>query len=265
MNHTNEAQQRIDELVDYLRDAIPRIDNPRGQALFETGAEVLLGLNKAFAHYARKNEPAWHAGETSADTGTASGVAVPGDPHVIEDKYNTHDASFRRHYQLNYSGGEHEYEFYASAYRLGYELAEEGRDLKWQAAEAGAKRHWQTAHASAWDDVADAVRYGWEEQRNPEALRVHHEGEYPKFRDSFEAHYAESLRGSGLPFEKYEPAYRYGYDLGIDPETREGVWADMEPAVRKYYETEYADGEPDWEHYREAAHHAWYSARGAAV
>jgi hypothetical protein len=41
----------LSELVDHLRRDVAKVDEPRAQALFETAAEVLLGLRKAFADY----------------------------------------------------------------------------------------------------------------------------------------------------------------------------------------------------------------------
>jgi hypothetical protein len=181
--------------------------------------------------------------------------------HPIEDRYNFHDASFRRHYQLNYHDGPHAYEYYAPAYRFGYELAEESAGSDWEAAQPEAQRHWQSNHDTAWDEMREAIHYGWREQRNPDALRVHHHGDYSDFRKSFETHYAEAAATSGAPFEHYEPAYRYGYELAIDPAYNSHLWAEVEPQVREYYETEYADGRLPWEHYRDAVSHAWYGVR----
>lgn len=188
---------------------------------------------------------------------------INGDQHPIEDRYNTHDASFRRHYQLNYhDDNAHDYEtFYAPAYRFGYELAEESAAAEWTDVEAEAQRHWAAHHASPWYEVADAVHYGWMEQRNPEALRVHHDDDFETHRAGFERHYLEMGADSGSLFEHYEPAYRYGYTLAIDPNYPTREWADVEPEVRRYYETEYTDGQLPWERYRDAAHHAWHRAR----
>jgi len=49
----------IDDLVGHLRDDVSTLDDPRADALFETAAEVLLGLRTAFDHYERRSEEAW--------------------------------------------------------------------------------------------------------------------------------------------------------------------------------------------------------------
>jgi hypothetical protein len=58
-HHTQQMQQRLQETADHLREDIQKVDEPQLRAMFETAAEVLLGLKKAFADYERKNEPAW--------------------------------------------------------------------------------------------------------------------------------------------------------------------------------------------------------------
>jgi len=52
-------QQRLRELKQHLRDDIAAVDEPQLKAMFETAAEVLGGLEKAFGDYEQKNEPAW--------------------------------------------------------------------------------------------------------------------------------------------------------------------------------------------------------------
>ncbi len=48
----------MDALVSHLRDDIHKFSEPKAQALFETAAEVLIGLRAAFEHYERAAEPA---------------------------------------------------------------------------------------------------------------------------------------------------------------------------------------------------------------
>lgn len=200
-----------------------------------------------------------------------------GDTHDIKDRYNFHDASFRRHYQLHYhqlaeqqgqttSDDTPDYEtFYAPAYRFGYELAAEYAGADWSAVEEKAKAHWQSQHGSPWAKVVDAVRYGWEEQRHPEQLRVHHQQEYAAYQKSFYSHYTDAIGENATAFEQIEPAYRYGYDLAVDPAYTTHLWDEMEPEVRRYYEDEYAEGEVPWEDYRDAVHHAWYGTRTGGI
>jgi hypothetical protein len=59
LHHTGKMKQRLKEIVDHLRQDIERVDEPQFRAMFETSAEVLNGLIKAFSDYEQKNEPAW--------------------------------------------------------------------------------------------------------------------------------------------------------------------------------------------------------------
>ena len=58
-HHTEKMRARLAETVDHLRSDIGKVDDPQFKAMFETSAEVLTGLIKAFEHYERQSEPAW--------------------------------------------------------------------------------------------------------------------------------------------------------------------------------------------------------------
>jgi len=58
-HHTQEIRQRLRQLSDHLREDVEKVDDPKAKALFETTAEVLDGLLKAFEHYEQKSESAW--------------------------------------------------------------------------------------------------------------------------------------------------------------------------------------------------------------
>ena len=58
-HHTQRMQKRLQEIKDHLREDIEKVDEPQLKAMFETSAEVLGGLIKAFGDYERKNESAW--------------------------------------------------------------------------------------------------------------------------------------------------------------------------------------------------------------
>lgn len=59
-HHTQQMRQRLSEITNHLREDIEKVDEPQLKAMFETSAEVLGGLSKAFDDYERKNEGAWH-------------------------------------------------------------------------------------------------------------------------------------------------------------------------------------------------------------
>ena len=57
--HAANVRKEFRELIDHLRGDLNKIDEPKAQALFETTAEVISGLDTAFKHYEEKNENAW--------------------------------------------------------------------------------------------------------------------------------------------------------------------------------------------------------------
>ena len=57
--HTRKMRQRLEDTLKHMREDIELVDEPKFQAMFETSAEVLSGLMKAFSDYEQKNETAW--------------------------------------------------------------------------------------------------------------------------------------------------------------------------------------------------------------
>ncbi len=58
-HHTQNMQRRLREIMNHMREDIEKVDEPQFKAMFETSAEVLGGLVKAFQDYEKKNETAW--------------------------------------------------------------------------------------------------------------------------------------------------------------------------------------------------------------
>ncbi|MER8427190.1 hypothetical protein [Mesorhizobium sp. M1403] len=58
-HHTQKMQKKLEEVKQHLRQDIEKVDEPQLKAMFETSAEVIGGLQKAFQDYEQKNEPAW--------------------------------------------------------------------------------------------------------------------------------------------------------------------------------------------------------------
>lgn len=59
LHHTGKIQARLAELAEHLRADVAKVDEPQAKALFETAAEVLLGLRNAFLDYEKGEEDAW--------------------------------------------------------------------------------------------------------------------------------------------------------------------------------------------------------------
>ena len=61
VHHTQKIKARMRQLIEHLREDVGKVTEPKAQALFETSAEVLTGLVKAFEDYEKKSEAAWRA------------------------------------------------------------------------------------------------------------------------------------------------------------------------------------------------------------
>ena len=59
MHHTQKIKARMGQLIEHLREDVGKVTEPKAQALFETSAEVLTGLVKAFNDYEKRSEAAW--------------------------------------------------------------------------------------------------------------------------------------------------------------------------------------------------------------
>ena len=59
IHHTQRLKVQMQELISHLRNDIGEVMEPKAQALFETSAEVLTGLVKAFTDYENQSEKAW--------------------------------------------------------------------------------------------------------------------------------------------------------------------------------------------------------------
>jgi hypothetical protein len=59
IHHTQKIKAQMHQLIEHLRADVGKVTEPKAQALFETTAEVLTGLVKAFDDYEKKGEAAW--------------------------------------------------------------------------------------------------------------------------------------------------------------------------------------------------------------
>jgi len=58
-HHTQKMRKALHDISTHLREDIAKVDEPQLKAMFETSAEVIGGLEKAFSDYEQKNEAAW--------------------------------------------------------------------------------------------------------------------------------------------------------------------------------------------------------------
>jgi hypothetical protein len=53
--------------------------------------------------------------------------------------------------------------------------------------------------------------------------------DFSTYEREFRSHYDTTFAPRGAPYDRWAPAYRYGYDLATDPRYREREWATIEP------------------------------------
>ena len=58
-HHTLKLKRMLNDTAVHAREDVSKVSDPKAQALFETTAEVLKGLVKAFNDYEEKREEAW--------------------------------------------------------------------------------------------------------------------------------------------------------------------------------------------------------------
>ena len=59
IRHTHKIKAQMRQIIKHLREDVGKVTEAKAQALFETSAEVLTGLVKAFNDYEKKSETAW--------------------------------------------------------------------------------------------------------------------------------------------------------------------------------------------------------------
>jgi hypothetical protein len=59
LHHTSNIKRMLNDVITHVRSDIQKVDDPKAEALFETTAEVLEGLVKAYTHFENKSEKAW--------------------------------------------------------------------------------------------------------------------------------------------------------------------------------------------------------------
>jgi uncharacterized protein (TIGR02271 family) len=75
---------------------------------------------------------------------------------------------------------------------------------------------------------------------------------------AFRQHHTTAFAGSGAAYTDYEPAYRYGYDLGTNARYHGRDWAALEAEARRDWD---ARQPGTWERFKEAIRHGWHTVR----
>jgi uncharacterized protein (TIGR02271 family) len=179
----------------------------------------------------------------------------------VPQDFATYDPIFRKHYATAFSGKGAAYTEYEPAYRYGYELStnERYRGRNWAALEAEARRDWEARHPSTWERFKDAIHYGWESitgngTARANVSRTMDREDFTTYNDDFRKHYVTAFGDRGTAYTDYEPAYRYGYELGTNERYRGRNWAALEAEARRDWEARHPS---TWERFKDAIHYGW--------
>lgn len=168
-------------------------------------------------------------------------------------------ASFEQHYEQNYGRAGKPFTEYEPAYHFGYILAtdEQYGDRDWNAIEPEVEERWERTFETEWRDFRDAVHHAWDEVRQ-DFSDGEHPGRYAEYEADFQHHYQDNYAAAGLPYDKYDQAYRFGVgralDLAEDERMRRQTWTENEQELRRFWEMEY--DEP-WDEVADAIRFGW--------
>jgi uncharacterized protein (TIGR02271 family) len=98
-------------------------------------------------------------------------------------------------------------------------------------------------------------------QREPEtatATRRVTTQDFATYHDDFRQHYGTAFGTRGGTYTEYEPAYRYGYELGTHERYRGRDWVALEADARRDWEARHPN---TWERFKDAIHYSWDKVR----
>ena len=99
-------------------------------------------------------------------------------------------------------------------------------------------------------------------QREPETVSetrpVTTPHDFATYDPTFREHYSTAFATSGAAYVVYEPAYRYGYELGTDARYHGRDWAALEAEAHRDWEARHPS---TWERFQDAIRYGWNSVR----
>jgi uncharacterized membrane protein len=83
--------------------------------------------------------------------------------------------------------------------------------------------------------------------------------DFDTFEPRFRQHYSTAFTNSGYSYDRFQPAYRYGYDIANEERFRNRRWNDIEMEARRDWERRHPDSA--WEDFKDAVRAGWESIR----
>lgn len=194
-------------------------------------------------------------------------------------------AAFEDHFRSRFNETPHargeDYAQFRPAYRFGWNMGTNPRyfEYEWPDIEEDLRQNWEDRYPGTWEEYQYAVREGWEMQRNrafatpvtgqpsvderfeQEVIEMEPSSEMSRFEDyqtTFQQHFNSSPWIDRYSYEQYEPAYRYGFDLGQQSIYSDREWSDIEAQARSEWDQQLPGS---WEEFRDAVRMGWMQAR----
>jgi uncharacterized protein (TIGR02271 family) len=84
---------------------------------------------------------------------------------------------------------------------------------------------------------------------------------YDVYDPDFRNHWQTTYSRSGSNYDRYQPAYHYGYTLASDDRYHGRQWNDIEPEARRAWETQ---NQGTWDEFKDSIRYSWDKVRGRA-
>lgn len=82
---------------------------------------------------------------------------------------------------------------------------------------------------------------------------------YESYDPDFRTHFQSNYSRIGGSFDRFQPAYRYGYSLATDERYRDRNWNEIEPEARRAWNSQ---NQNTWEDFKDAVQYSWDKVRG---
>lgn len=113
--------------------------------------------------------------------------------------------------------------------------------------------YWQNEGWTGYDPEVEAFTPA-DYERERISLTDPYDG-YDMYYDDFYNHYNTNYAHTSYVYEDYDPAYRFGYLLGTDPQYNSYMtWNDLEPIARRDWQTR---DQGAWEDFKDSVRYAW--------
>jgi hypothetical protein len=234
-----------------------------------------------------------HSGESGMGaSGTYAGMGAAAAAGA--SRFEDFDNDFRSDYQTRYGNSGFDYSRYQPAYRYGWEAHNMYQGRNWNDVQSQLQSDWQRNHPNdKWEDFKDSIQTGWEKvkgnvsgaaqdvrsgnqdvshgydrttgsygstyDRGYDRTTSDMSRNFDQYDRDFRSDWEQSFRSTGYGYERYQPAYMYGYDLATEDRYRGRKWNEIEPGARLDWESRHPSDA--WDDFKDAIRHAYQRVR----